>query len=66
MNAPMSIQSCGNCGLASMCLPLGLSQPEMTQLDGIVARIKASAYAPNESGYFRRTKYDVSFGQNFY
>ena len=47
MNIPMSIQSCGNCGLATMCLPLGLSQPEMTQLDGIIK--KSAPYRRGES-----------------
>ncbi|HCH31963.1 MAG TPA: transcriptional regulator FNR [Oceanospirillaceae bacterium] len=47
MNAPMSIQSCGNCGLVSMCLPLALTQPEMTQLDGIIK--KSAPYRRGES-----------------
>ena len=47
MNAPMSIQSCGNCGLSSMCLPLALTQPEMTQLDGIIK--KSAPYRRGES-----------------
>ena len=47
MNAPMSIQSCGNCGLSSMCLPLALTQPEKTQLDGIIK--KSAPYRRGES-----------------
>ena len=47
MNAPMNIQTCGNCGLASMCLPLALTQPEMTQLDGIIK--KSTPYRRGES-----------------
>lgn len=38
MHEALSIQACGNCGLASMCLPLGLTQPEMTKLDGIIKK----------------------------
>jgi CRP/FNR family transcriptional regulator len=49
MNAPMGIQSCGNCGLASMCLPLALTQPEMTKLDGIIK--KSTPYRRGESIY---------------
>ena len=47
MNAPMNIQTCGNCGLATMCLPLALTQPEMTQLDGIIK--KSTPYRRGES-----------------
>ena len=37
---PLSIQSCANCALADMCLPLGLSEPEMTRLDGIIKKAR--------------------------
>ena len=47
MNAPMNIHTCGNCGLATMCLPLALTQPEMTQLDGIIK--KSAPYRRGES-----------------
>lgn len=47
MNAPISLQSCGNCGLSSMCLPLALTQPEMTRLDGIIK--KSAPYRRGES-----------------
>jgi CRP/FNR family transcriptional regulator len=47
MNAPMSIQSCGNCGLSSMYLPLALTQLEMNRLGGIIK--KSSPYQRGES-----------------
>jgi CRP/FNR family transcriptional regulator len=47
MHEALSIQACGNCGLASMCLPLGLTQPEMTKLDGIIK--KSMPYRRGES-----------------
>ena len=47
MNAPMNIHTCGNCGLATMCLPLALTQPEMTQLDGIIKQ--SAPYRRGES-----------------
>ncbi len=44
MNAPMSIQSCGNCGLSSMW---ALTQLEMNRLGGIIK--KSSPYQRGES-----------------
>ena len=47
MNSPIRIQSCSNCGLHDMCLPLALTQPEMQQLDGIIK--KSTPYRRNET-----------------
>ena len=51
MNSPIRIQSCSNCGLHDMCLPLALTQPEMQQLDGI---IKQSAPCRRNEAIFRQ------------